>query len=259
MDLSHKTVLITGASGGIGELVVQRCLNAGATVIAASRTVKNLESVTSERCMPVAVDLTDKESRKKLVNYARDHNVDVLINNAGTNHLSLLDGMRDEVIDDLIGINLTVPILLIQELLPFLKTRPVASIINVGSILGSIGAAGQTLYCASKFGLRGFTQALRRELADTDINVIYFAPRATATKMNSDRVTAMNSHLNNTVDDPAVVAEMLVKTIQNNRAYDHYLGWPEKLFVRMNNVFPKLVDRALFKQLNIVKFYAKES
>ncbi len=259
MNLTHKTLLITGASGGIGEWLVQYALAAGAKVIATARNVETLRPLQSDVCMLVAADLTDTESRKEVIDCAVEHSVDIVINNAGANQLSLLDCCDAQTVESLLSINLIAPILLTQELLPFLKTRPQACIVNVGSILGSIGMPGQTLYCTSKFGLRGFSQSLRRELADTKVAVIYFAPRATATTMNSDRVTEMNSRLKNAVDDPSDVAKKLIQILQRNRAYDHYLGWSERVFVRLNTIFPKIVDRALFKQLNVIKFYAKES
>ena len=92
--------------------------------------------------------------------------------------------------------------------------------------------------------MRGFSEALRRELADSQIKVLYIAPRATRTAMNSADVVAMNDELKVEMDDPQEVARQIVHAITAERE-EFYLGWPEKLFVRLNGVLPRLVDQAL--------------
>jgi short-subunit dehydrogenase len=174
---------------------------------------------------------------------------------AGINQLSLLNQMSDQQVVDIISFNLTMPMLLTKEILPILESRPEAALINVGSILGSIGTAGSVVYCASKFGLRGFTESLHRELADTNIKVSYIAPRATNTAMNGDAATALNKELGNGVDTPEQIAQIIVNTLQSSKSAVKYIGWPEKLFVRVNSLFPGLVDGSLIKQLPIIKKY----
>lgn len=92
--------------------------------------------------------------------------------------------------------------LLTHALLPLLQRAPEAAVVNVGSAFGALGHPGFTAYCASKFGLRGFTEALARELADGKIRVLYLAPRVTATAMNDSRVEALNTALGHVVDPP---------------------------------------------------------
>lgn len=128
---------------------------------------------------------------------------------------------------------------------------------NLGSTFGSIGYPGFATYCASKFALRGFSEALRRELADTPIKVLYIAPRATRTGMNTQSVVALNDELNVAMDDPKTVAAQIAAALQ----YEHellYLGWPEKFFVRLNSLLPGIVDRALRKQLPVVQRFARQ-
>ena len=138
--------------------------------------------------------------------------------------------------------------------LPLLRAQPRALVVNVGSTYGSIGYPGYATYCASKFALRGFSEALRRELADTQVNVMYAAPRATRTAMNSTAATALNQALKVGMDDPADVARAVLKAVQSERS-ELYLGWPEKLFVRINGMLPGVVDRALRKQLPVIRRY----
>ncbi len=139
---------------------------------------------------------------------------------------------------------------------PLLRRQPRALLVNLGSTFGSIGYPGFTAYCASKFALRGFSEALRRELADSQIKVLYIAPRATRTAMNSADVVAMNNELKVEMDDPQEVARQIVHAIATERE-ELYLGWPEKLFVRLNGLLPRLVDQALRKQLPVIKRFAR--
>ena len=103
--------------------------------------------------------------------------------------------------------------------------------------------------------LRADNEALRRELADSHVKVLYIAPRATRTAMNSADVVAMNDALKVEMDDPQEVARQIVHAIAAERE-ELYLGWPEKLFVRLNSLLPRLVDQALRKQLPVIKHFA---
>ena len=96
--------------------------------------------------------------------------------------------------------------------------------VNVGSIYGSIGYPGYATYSASKFALRGFSEALRRELADTSVNVLYAAPRATRTSMNSSAATALNQALKVGMDDPGDVAKAVLDAVQAERSELYLAG-----------------------------------
>ncbi|MFQ3194170.1 MAG: short-subunit dehydrogenase [Colwellia sp.] len=105
--------------------------------------------------------------------------VNVLINNAGVSQFKLFEQASESDISDISDIittNTIAPMQLTQALLPLLKQYDKAQIINMGSTYGSIGFPGYTAYCASKFALRGFSQTLSRELADSNIRVKYLAP-----------------------------------------------------------------------------------
>jgi short-subunit dehydrogenase len=154
-------------------------------------------------------------------------------------------------IDSVLSTNLLVPIKLCQLFLQQLESSK-GIIVNVGSSLGSIGYPYHTLYCASKFGLRGFTEALSRELNGSGVNVTYLAPRATDTSINNDQTRAMNKALGNKMDTPERVAKELL-TLINSSKKRRFIGFPEKLFVRINGAFPGIVDGAIGKQLSIIK------
>ena len=259
MNLTNKNIILTGASGGIGAKTALLLAHENANVTLVGRNAESLnrvfESLPSESLnhQVIVADLATTEGRKRVVRSA--HDADALVNMAGINQLSLLNQMSDQQIVDMISCNLTMPMLLTKEILPILESKPEAALINVGSILGSIGMAGSVAYCASKFGLRGFTESLHRELADTNIKVSYIAPRATDTAMNGDAATALNKELGSGVDTPEQIAQIIVNTLQNSKSVRKYIGWPEKLFVRVNSLFPGVVDGSLMKQLPIIKKY----
>jgi short-subunit dehydrogenase len=157
----------------------------------------------------------------------------------------------------MVELNVLAPMLLCQALLPALQ-KSSGTIVNVGSGFGSIGFAGYCGYSASKFALRGFSESLRRELSDTGIEVLYLAPRAVDTAMNGQEVVSMNAELGNKVDSPQYVAQQLLLQLQSGQAR-RYLGWPERFFVKLNSVFPALVDSALAKQLPVIRKWAVAS
>lgn len=264
MQWQQQTCLLTGATGGIGQAIAKALANKGVSLILQGRSESRLQqlndSLTGEHKILVA-DITTIQGREKICRMAELNAISMLINNAGVGQFSLLEETEETVIVDTLEINLLAPILLIQELLPLLQKadqqQPAPSyVINVGSAFGSIGFAGQSIYCASKFGLRGFTEALYRELADTNVHVSYFAPRATATSINSDQAMAMNKALGNSVDSPESVANALIQQLEKGHAR-LFVGFPEKLFVKINGAFPHIVDKALFKKLPIVKRFLR--
>jgi short-subunit dehydrogenase len=146
--------------------------------------------------------------------------------------------------------------LLVRALLPCLTRLPEAGVVGIGSTFGSLGYPGFAAYSASKFGLRGFLEALAREHADTPLRVQYLSPRATRTALNSVAVDAMNAELGVAVDDADQVAAALLKAIEAGTRR-RQLGWPERLFARLNGLLPELVDRALAKQLPTVRRFAR--
>jgi short-subunit dehydrogenase len=158
-------------------------------------------------------------------------------------------------IEAAIAINTVAPMLLCRALLPQLVRQDEAHIVNVGSVFGSIGYPGFAVYSASKFAIRGFTEALRRELADTSIQVHYVAPRATGTALSTDRVRAMNAELKLAMDTPETVAAAIADALRRSRR-EVYLGTPERWFARLNAIVPGLIDRALRKQLPIIRRFA---
>lgn len=256
MRLSEARVVLTGASGGIGLAIAGALCASGARVLAVARHAESLapllEQYPQTLCW-VAADLTFLSDRRKVLAAAQGiGGINLLINAAGVNHFAMLEQLDDSEINAMLAVNISAPICLTRLLLPMLKEAESAMVVNVGSTYGSIGYPGYASYCATKFALRGFSEALRRELADTRVSVLYVAPRATRTTMNSEAAQALNDALKANVDDPKTVAAAVIHAIAGDRR-DLYLGWPERFFVRLNSLLPHLVDRGLRKQLPLIR------
>lgn len=125
-----------------------------------------------------------------------------------------------------------------------MKAERFGQIVNIGSIFGSINFAHFVAYSSSRAGLRGLSQALRRELAGSGVGVTYIAPRAVDTPLSSPTSRRFAAIIKMKLDDPKVVAARIVRAVKR-REHDVYIGFPESLFVRVNAVMPGVFDLAL--------------
>ena len=263
MRVEGRTVLLTGATGGIGRALALVLARAGARLVLVARDAAALEQLA--RALPAqgqphlwqAADLVEEKDRLRLRELSNEAQVSMLINNAGASALSFLQDTTYESIERQLTLNLAVPVLLTRLLLPQLLAQRDAAVVNIGSAFGSIGYPGFSVYCASKFGLRGFSEALRRELADTSVRVLHVAPRATRTALNSEQVVAMNHALGNAMDDPVDVARQVLQRIERARWGSVVLGWPERLYAFINAVLPAMTDSTLRKQLPVIRRFAR--
>ena len=258
-----QRVLITGASGGIGYALAEALAQRGAHLVISGRKPEVLALLVNrfpEQMVAVAADLTRAEERHRLVSATHLAGCNMLINAAGNNQQGFFDTTTDSDIEQLVAINLTATLQLTQALLPQLMACPQATIITIGSTFGQLGYPGQVTYCATKFALRGFSEALRRELADTRVRVMYIAPRATRTAMNSPQTDALNAALGNAVDSPSAVALAIINAVERQRE-ELQIGRPERFFTRLNTLWPGAVDRALLRQLPVIRRFVttKES
>ncbi|WP_297365459.1 SDR family oxidoreductase [Thauera sp.] len=262
MELQSCRVLVTGASGGIGQALVEQLCLAGAQVLAVSRDAAGLSAAIARfpgALRHVAADLASPAGADAVAAAARAcGGVECVIHGAGVNCFDLLEQQDDAAVSAQVVLNLVAPVQLTRRLLPLLRAQPRALILFVGSTFGAIGYPGFSVYSASKFGLRGFAEALRRELADSAIGVLYVAPRATRTAMNAAAVDAMNVALGVAMDPPQEVAAAIVAALRDERPERH-LGWPERFFVGLNRLLPRLVDRALRRQLSTVKHFTRSN
>jgi len=264
MKLKGKLILLTGASGGIGQAIARRLAAQGARLILVGRSTQQLNALARELQVlandgfVLQADITSRSGHDTIRTalLALQEPLDVLINCAGVNLFGMLEDNDPEAIEQLINTNVTATILLTRLVLPFLNKNS-GRIVNIGSSFGGLGYPGFSAYCASKFALRGFSEALRRELSDSPIQVAYLAPRATNTSINSDAVYAMNRELGTAMDEPEIVAAQLELMLTAKRMRDRNIGWPERLFLRINSMFPCIIDKALRSQLPVIRRHAQ--
>ena len=186
MNLAGKTVLLTGGSAGIGRELARQLKAKGAAVILTGRDPDRLAAMQAEGFEVLAADLSHAAGVDALVAALGERPVDVLVNNAGqlVDHDFRKRAPDADEADACIYANLSAPVRLITALVPRLRERPAAAIVNVTSGLAIAPAARQPVYCATKAGLRFYTLALREQLKGTRVRVIEALPPVVDTQMN---------------------------------------------------------------------------
>jgi short-subunit dehydrogenase len=247
MKAAQARVLLTGATGGIGQAMAQALVRGGACVMLAGRRDDTLKAL-ARRIDPGAAhtvcqqaDLLQPQGVASLAAAAAHWGCNVVVHAAGIPAFGPLQAIPARDMGAVLQTNLLAPMLLTQALLAHLCAQPQAQVICVGSALGRIGLPGYSVYSASKFGLRGFAEALRRELADTAVRVQYLGPRSTRTAFNSAGVDAYNQATGTAVDAPERVAGHLMALLASGAA-ERFIGFPETLAVRINGAVPSWLD-----------------
>ena len=187
MQLSGKTALVTGGTDGIGAHLIRQLRAKGAAIITSGRTPERIEACRADGFEVVAADLSAQSGVDALLAGVAGRPIDILINNAGAGvdhdfREALPDAMAA---DQAIFLNLNAPIHLITALMPVLKSRPEAMIVNVTSGLAVAPNTGSAVYCATKAALRSYGQSLRAQLAATGVHVLEALPPVVETKMTA--------------------------------------------------------------------------
>ncbi|MBY0577780.1 MAG: SDR family oxidoreductase [Burkholderiales bacterium] len=266
MNLNDSRILLTGAGSGIGRSLALQLGKKGANLALFGRNVAKLNEIAFEirahggKASAFVFDMTDSSGQDGIVQEVIQSmgGIDILINNAGIAGFCEFSNQNPDDIERLIRTNITGPILLTRAVLPHLVRKNSGRIVNVGSTFGSIGFGHFSVYSATKFAMRGFSESLRRELDHTGVGVTYVAPRATRTALNEDAVVELNRRTGIAMDDADDVAGWIIEAIEAE-AKDYYIGWPEKFFARLNGIFPRLVDNALKKNNRIARGLVKHA
>ena len=190
-SLQGHVALVTGASQGIGRACAVTLAKAGATVALAARNEQKLKEAVSQieseggKAAAFALDVSSEEAIKAAVKAitAQLGKIDILVNNAGVTRDGLLLRMKRADWDEIFTTNLTAPFLLTQAVLHGMMKQRWGRIVNISSVVGEVGAAGQANYASSKAGLIGFTLSVAREVASRNITVNAVAPGYIVTAM----------------------------------------------------------------------------
>lgn len=216
MDINSKTAVVTGASSGIGAAFSHALVKKGATVYGLARSTDKLNNIQAEigdAFVPVTMDITDHEAIEQWINNTFDKQTqpDILINNAGLGYFGNVDKLSLEDWEAMIQTNLSGTFYMTRQLVPLMKLNDtVCHIINISSIAGKIGNPQLSGYNASKYGVRGFSEALFKELRYDGIKVSCFNPGSIATHFFDQQDVETHSNMM----QPADVASVLVNILE---------------------------------------------
>ncbi len=190
MNLSGKIALVTGASRGIGKAIAEKLVACGATVIGTATTENGAEAISQylgQNGKGLALNVTDEASIESVISTIKAEfgDIDILVNNAGITRDNLLMRMKDDEWQDILDTNLTSVFRLSKALMRTMMKKRYGRIITIGSVVGTMGNAGQANYAAAKAGLIGFSKSLAREVASRGITVNVVAPGFIATDMTA--------------------------------------------------------------------------
>jgi short-subunit dehydrogenase len=256
---NSPVILVTGASSGIGEATARLFANNGYRVVLAARRFERLQALADEilaasgQALPVQVDLADLEAIQSMVKtvLATWGQVDVLLNNAGFGRLDWLDQLEPvEDIQAQVLVNLLGAIQTTRALLPYMIERRQGHIINMGSIASLVASPTYSIYSATKFGLRGFTEALRREVGVYGIKVSGIYPGGVRTEFDLHakikRKTGFTTPRRLKLE-PDDVARTVIGLVQRpRREVVVPRAWLFSIWV--NRVFPGFADRLIEKR-----------
>lgn len=216
MNIDSKTAIITGASSGIGAEFSRALINKGATVYGLARSTDKLQRIHDElgdQFIPVTMDITDHDAIEEWnqSTFSEQSGPDILINNAGLARFKDVDKLELEEWEAMIRTNLSGIFYMTRQVVPLMKQNDsVCHIINIASIAGKIGNPQLTGYNASKFGVRGFSEALFKEVRYDGIKVTCFYPGSIATDFFGKN--DMETHSN--MMQPDEVADVLINVLE---------------------------------------------
>jgi short-subunit dehydrogenase len=238
-------IVLTGASSGIGEATARRLAREGHTLILAARRIDRLQALAAElgpNVHPFQVDLAQPDQMKVLADWTaqRFGGIDIWINNAGMGGPVPWWSMGLKPIQKVVNLNLVAPLASVEAALPYMEGRPGAQFINVASVAGHIGSVG--LYSATKFGLRGLTEAMRRELKSRGIGVSLVSPGFIRTEMTAGVRLPMPG--------PEIVAEVIARLIRRPRRKVVVPGW-YRLLIWLERLLPASLSDSLIRRMTM--------
>ena len=258
---SGKLAVVTGASSGIGRCLTGRLVQAGCRVIAVARRSDRLADLGGELAsvcggdqnlfFPVTGDITDRSSHLEIESLVLSGGgqLDLLINNAGIGGIGPFEDASESRLRKIMEVNFFAPAELTRRLLPSLKASPDAVICNIGSVLGHRAVPDKSEYCASKFAMHGWSDALRAELAETTVGVTLVSPSTTKSEFFDALVDSQDGAQSKSFGSwPADrVADATLAAIRKRRA-EAILSVGGKLLVYADRLCPPLMNWLLRKK-----------
>jgi short-subunit dehydrogenase len=255
--LKNMRIILTGASSGIGWHLALELLRAGASVLATARRAERLQELiqTAQTNIGSAVrlevlpgDITSPLVRQQLIERAVQtwNGLDVVINNAGAGAVGQFSEATPERLREVMEVDFFAPVELTRLALPWLKRGQKPAIMLIGSVLGHRAVPGKSEYCAAKFALRGWGEALRCELQPQHIDVIMLSPSTTQSEF-FERLIDTPPHVRNKSlgsMPPEKVARAARIALQRN-SRDVVLSVGGRSLVWAGRFFPRIVDRIL--------------
>jgi uncharacterized protein len=238
VNLGGRSVLVTGASGGIGAVAARALAARGASVIVTGRRVEQLESLAAEiGGRAVAVDLAEDDGPERLAAEAGD--VDVLVAGAALSQAGELTSLSPAEVDRVLAVNLRTPVMLARLLAPGMAARGSGHLVFVSSLQGKAASPLSALYTATKFGLRGFSLSLRLDLADHGVGVSCVSPGFVSDAgMFADSGAPLPPGVRTV--KPDAVAAAIVRAIERNRAEVDAAPLPLRAGARVAGLAPVL-------------------
>lgn len=245
MQLRDKTVIVTGASSGIGRAAALEFARRGAGhLVVAARRGDRLEELAHEirsfgvRCTPVAADVMKREDCERLVAAAPD--ADVLVNNAGVAIFDSIEKSQPDDLHSMMETNYFGMVWCTKAILPRMLARGGGSIVNVSSIAGIMGYARMGGYCATKFAMIGFTEALRDEVIGRGVRVALVCPGTTDTEffVKAERGKMPGASRLILAVKPERVARAICDAAEDGK-YRRILPPFAALYMRLKELFPR--------------------
>lgn len=255
--LVGRRALITGASGGVGRALAVRLAECGVDCVLLARSIEGLEATADlvrearRQALPIEGDVTNADDRARAINACHEElgGLDLLVNNAGIGAHGRFHEASAERLRSLFEVNFFAAAELTREALPLLQQSDAACVTNIGSVLAWRGVPHKSEYCATKFALRGWSEAIRPELAKLGVHVLHTSPSTIATDFRSHLVEKLGSapQENRLGVSPERVAKRIVLGIERGRN-EVAITWEDWIIVHASRHVTGVLDWWLRRQ-----------
>jgi len=257
MELSGKLVILTGASRGIGRALAAELARSGCGLLLTALEGDELSALSQEirrrfsvNVDTMAVDLSDPDSRKNFIDWIKKGEAapDILINNAGIGYFERFDSSNWSNIEKTLSLNISALIHITYELIPLLKKRPQAKIVNISSGIARLPYPGLAVYGATKAFVSSFSQSLATELIGTSVDVLCFHPGFTMTAFIASAGMDMDKIPKILIHTPEEIAAQVVRAIKKDKqwAYSDFITRSSSF---LGNLLPSQLKTHIFKDL----------